>query len=61
MIQIKLKQGENIDKALKRFKRKFEQVGVVKEMRSRMAFEKPSTRKRAQKKKAIYIQSKRQE
>ncbi|HOY38173.1 MAG: 30S ribosomal protein S21 [Bacteroidales bacterium] len=56
MIVIPVKEGENIDKALKRFKRKFEKTGVVKELRVRQAFTKPSIEKRQQKLKAIYIQ-----
>ena len=42
MIVVPLKEGENIEKALKKFKRKFEKTGVVKELRNRQAFEKPS-------------------
>ncbi|HPG72876.1 MAG TPA: 30S ribosomal protein S21 [Bacteroidales bacterium] len=61
MIVIPVKEGENIDKALKRFKRKFEKTGVVKEMRARQAFTKPSIVKRQQKLKAIYIQHLQQE
>ena len=56
MIIIPVKEGENIDKALKKFKRKFEKTGVVKELRNRQAFIKPSITKRQQKLKAIYIQ-----
>ena len=56
MIEIKVKEGENIDRALKRFKRKFDQTGVVKELRARMQFEKPSATKRKAKLKAIYGQ-----
>ncbi len=56
MIVIPLKEGENIERALKKFKRKFEKTGVVKELRGRQAFTKPSEVKRIQKKKAIYIQ-----
>ncbi|MDD4150430.1 MAG: 30S ribosomal protein S21 [Bacteroidales bacterium] len=56
MIIVPVKEGENIDRALKRFKRKFEKTGVVKEMRRRQAFEKPSITKREQKLHAIYIQ-----
>ena len=41
MIVVPLKEGENIEKALKKFKRKFEKTGVVKELRGRQAFEKP--------------------
>lgn len=56
MIIVPLKEGENIDRALKRFKRKFEKTGVVKELRTRQAFEKPSVLKRKQKLHAVYIQ-----
>jgi len=56
MIIVPLKEGENIERALKKFKRKFEKTGVVREMRSRQAFIKPSVRKRDELKKAIYVQ-----
>ena len=35
MIVVPVKEGENIEKALKKFKRKFEKTGVVKELRAR--------------------------
>ncbi len=56
MIVVPLKEGENIEKALKKFKRKFEKPGVVKELRNRQAFEKPSVSKRKQMMRAIYVQ-----
>lgn len=56
MIVVPLKEGENIEKALKKFKRKFEKTGVVKELRNRQAFEKPSVTKRKQLMRAIYVQ-----
>ena len=56
MIVIPIKEGENIERSLKKFKRKFEKTGVVKELRARQAFIKPSITKRQQKLKAIYIQ-----
>jgi len=56
MIIVPIKEGENIERALKKFKRKFEKTGVVKELRSRQAFVKPSMRKREEVKKAIYVQ-----
>lgn len=56
MIIIPVKEGENIDKALKKFKRKFEKTGVVKELRERQKYTKPSVKKREMKLKAIYIQ-----
>ncbi len=42
MIIVQVKEGENIEKALKKFKRKFERTGVVKELRNRHAYETPS-------------------
>lgn len=56
MIIIPIKEGENIDKALKKFKRKFEKTGVIKELRERQAFKKPSVRFREVKIKAAYKQ-----
>ena len=56
MIKIKIKSGETIDKALKRFKKKANQIGLVQEIRERSHFEKPSATKRKAKLKAQYIQ-----
>ncbi len=56
MIIVPVKEGENIERALKKFKRKFEKTGVVKELRGRQAFEKPSVVRREEVKKAIYVQ-----
>ncbi len=56
MIVVPIKEGENIERALKKFKRKFEKTGAMRELRSRQSFTKPSVTKREQLKKAIYIQ-----
>ncbi len=56
MIIVPVKEGENIEKALKKFKRKFEKTGVVKELRSRQQFDKPSVLKRLKMERAIYVQ-----
>ena len=56
MIIVPVKEGENIDRALKKFKRKFEKTGVVKELRTRQAFTKPSVVRRREVIKAAYIQ-----
>ena len=56
MIIVPIKEGENIERALKKFKRKFEKTGIVKELRNRKNFEKPSVKRRDQLKKAIYVQ-----
>jgi small subunit ribosomal protein S21 len=56
MIVIPVKEGENIDRALKKFKRKFEKTGVIKELRARQVFKKPSVERREEIIKAVYIQ-----
>ena len=56
MIIIPLKEGENIERALKKFKRKFEKTGVVKELRLRQAYKKPSIANREKIQKAIYVE-----
>ena len=56
MIIVPVKEGENIERALKRFKRKFEKTGAIRELRARENFEKPSVKKRIQMQKAIYVQ-----
>ena len=61
MIIINIKDGESLDKALKRFKKKFEKTGVLRELRSRQAYEKKSVARRTEVKKAIYIQDLNQE
>ena len=60
MIIVPVKEGENIDRALKKFKRKFEKTGAVKELRARKNYKKKSIVKREQMLKAIYVQQLRQ-
>lgn len=54
MIIVKVKEGENIDRALRRFKRKFERTGTLREIRERKEYKKPSERRREQIQRAIY-------
>jgi len=54
MIIVPIKENETIDKALKKYKKKFEKTGTVKQLRARQAFEKPSVARRTEIKKAIY-------
>ncbi len=61
MLIINVKDGESLDRALKRFKKKFEKTGVLRELRSRQAFEKKSITNRTQRKKAVYKQKLNQE
>ena len=56
MIIIPVKEGEAIDRALKRFKRKFDKVGTLREIRSRKHFVKRSTRRREEMLKAKFSQ-----
>ncbi len=55
MIIVPVKEGENIERALKKFKRKIEKTGVIKEIRRRQQFDKPSVVNRLAKKHAIYV------
>lgn len=57
MLIIPIKEGENIDRALKRFKRKFDKTGTKRQLQSRKQFTKPSVVRRAQIQKAQYIQN----
>jgi small subunit ribosomal protein S21 len=54
MLIIEVKDGESIDRALKKYKRKFEKSGVLKELRRRKHFTKPSITRRAEILKAVY-------
>lgn len=56
MIIVNIKENESIDKALKRFKKKFERTGVLRELRDRTYFEKPSVSRRTERIKAAYKQ-----
>lgn len=56
MLIIPVKDGENIDRALKRFKRKFQQTKTMKQLRERKQYVKPSISRRQQKIKAKYVQ-----
>ena len=61
MIIVPVKDGENIERALKKFKRKFENTGFVKELRRRQQYDKPSVLKRLKMTRAIYVQKLRRE
>lgn len=56
MIIVPIKEGENIERALKKFKRKFEKTGIMRELRTRQSFTKKSVLRREELKKAIYVQ-----
>jgi small subunit ribosomal protein S21 len=46
MIEVRMKKGEQIDRALRRLKKKLDKEGVLKEIRNRRHFEKPSEKRR---------------
>lgn len=54
MLIIPVKEGENIERALKRFKKKFDRTGKLRELRTRKEYTKPSVDRREAKKKAVY-------
>lgn len=56
MIIVQVKENETVDKALKRFKKKFERTGVLRELRRRSYFEKPSITDRNIRLRAVYRQ-----
>ena len=56
MLIIPVKEGKNIDRALKRFKRKFDKTGTMRRLRKLQQFTKHSVERRAQIQKAEYIQ-----
>ena len=56
MIIMPIKEGENIERALKKFKRKYEKTGVLKELRRRQYFTKPSVVNRVNKLHVIYVE-----
>jgi small subunit ribosomal protein S21 len=59
MLIVNVKENESIDKALKRFKKKFEKTGVLKELRARTSFEKPSVSRRNEIIRAAYREQQR--
>ena len=61
MLVIKVKENESIERALKRFKNKFQNTQVLKELRGRKQFTKPSIKNRQQKIKAKYVEQLRRE
>ncbi len=56
MLIIPLKEGENIERALKKYKKKFEKTGMMRDLRERKTFTKPSIANRQMRLKAAYKQ-----
>lgn len=56
MLRVVVKDGDSIEKSLKQFKRKVMNTKLIKQLRDRQEFEKPSVTKRKKKLKALYTQ-----
>jgi len=56
MLIIDSKDCENIDKALKKYKKKYEKSRVLNKLRDRQSFTKPSVKRRTEVLKAVYKQ-----
>ena len=56
MIIVQVKEGENLEKSINAFKKKFQRIGVVKELRARKVYLKPSVVRRQKKLKAVLRQ-----
>jgi len=54
MLVIPVKEGDNIERSLKKYKRKFEKTKVLRQLRARQYYTKPTTANREAKKKAVY-------
>jgi len=46
MVEIRLKRGESVDKALRRLKKKLDREGILRDARARRSYEKPSVKRR---------------
>ncbi|MBK9212481.1 MAG: 30S ribosomal protein S21 [Saprospiraceae bacterium] len=58
MLYVSVSDGETIDRALKKYKRKYEKTGVLKQLRRRKQFTKPSIERRADVLRAVYKEEK---
>ncbi len=56
MLIVDVKDNESIERALKKYKRKYQRAGVMKELRRRKHFTKPSVKRRNEMLKAVYKQ-----
>jgi len=61
MLIIEVKSNESIDRALKRYKRKYQSTGIIKEIRKRREFTKPSVQRRNTRLKAAYRERRKDE
>jgi small subunit ribosomal protein S21 len=54
MLIVEVKEGETIDKVLKKYKKKFDRAGILRELRRRKAYSKPSVERRSEFLRAVY-------
>lgn len=52
MVEVTVRDGEPLERALRRFKKKWERAGILREVRQKAYYVKPSEKKRAERKKA---------
>ncbi len=57
MLVIQVKEGDNIERALKKYKRKFERTKTLRELRARKTYTKPTIANREARKKAVYVEA----
>ena len=58
MIIVDVQENESIERALKKYKHKYNRAGVMRELRDRKQYSKPSVRRRTEKLKAVFRQKK---
>lgn len=61
MLIIDTRESESLDRALKKYKKKFEKAGLLRQLRERQTFTKPSVRRRNTVLRAAYIQGMKRE
>jgi small subunit ribosomal protein S21 len=53
VVEVTVREGEPLERALRRFKKKWERAGILRDVRQKSYYVKPSERKRAERKKAV--------
>ena len=53
MVEVTIREGEPLEKALRRFKKKWERAGILRDVKKKSFYEKPSDTKRIARKKAV--------
>ena len=61
MLIIDARESDTLDKALKKYKKKFEKAGTLRQLRERQVFTKPSIKRRQTVLHAAYVQTLRRE